>query len=120
MSISLEKRYETILGKAVRLYAIDRDLGEYCVAGAVKIDGAYVPMAWNLEGRSAILELSLQRVGFPVKVKCFINVYKDLRMSFYESLERADRFADESRIALLVRDISFEPGEGLIHADNAR
>jgi hypothetical protein len=116
--IDPKKNYRTRDGREVRIYAVDGG-DEFCVHGAILIDGIWCQRSWPISGIIGFKcksDADLIEVKPRIKREVWVNVYPDRIGIVCESKEEADNATGAKsclRIACVKLVIDCEEGEGL-------
>jgi hypothetical protein len=118
--IELGKKYKTMDGREVRIYAVDGNM-PYVVHGAIKYDCGWATVFWTGDGVYDLDNtvpdfLDLIEVKPRIQRDVWINVYNEIRggsVNAFRHREMADECACEGRIACVHLKIDVEEGEGL-------
>jgi len=110
--IDIDKKYRTLNGREVRIYATDGK-GTYPVHGAVKVDDGWLSYTWEATGTQGVSNVhDLIEVRPRHKRTVWVNVY-DKAICDFRTKEDADRYAGDTRMACIKVELDFEEGEGL-------
>ena len=118
--IRVDKKYRTRDGREVRIYAVDGG-EEYCVHGAVLVDGIWEMVCWTKEGSAWTttkdMPFDLIEVRPRIKREVWVNVYpisaRPFTSAAYNSKVAADINSVAHRIACVKLTIDCDEGEGL-------
>ena len=111
--IDIDKKYRTLNGREVRIYATDGK-GTYPVHGAVKVDDGWLSYTWEATGTQGVSNANdLIEVRPRHKRSVWVNVYvRPDDVTAYNDKWKADQSVSP-RIACIKVDLDFEEGEGL-------
>ena len=115
--IDPKKQYRTRDGREVRIYAVDGG-DEFCVHGAILIDGIWCQRSWPISGiigSKCKSDVDLIEVKPRIQREVWANVYKNPNIGdiLFLSKEEADNCKLYDRIACVKLVIDCEEGEGL-------
>jgi len=111
--ININKKYRTISGHEVRIYAVDGN-GPYPVHGAIKTENVWSMSCWDDDGDyyCSVKNLNLVEVKPRIQQTIYLNIY-DGYTSISSTEKVAEERADCGICARVKVDIDVEEGHGL-------
>jgi hypothetical protein len=111
--IDINKKYRTLAGQEVRIYATDAG-GQWPIHGAVKYDlyDCWLEKSWDENGDSPYEECNLVEIKPRIQQTIYLNIY-DGYTSISSTEKIAEDRADCGIIARVKVDIDVEEGHGL-------